>query len=153
MVVFAERVATLHWLRDRLRKDLKLSADQVRVLHGGLSDVEQQEIVAGSQQARQPHPVALTHREGVQQALAVGARTERIEGHVDPGLVNVLYTPAGGQTATLPQNENCTGPGWHYDNPAMPTKIIFCPESCQTVKEDFNAQVQILLGCKTEIAK
>lgn len=44
-VIFSERVATLKWLEQSIRKDLKLSADQVRVLHGGLSDVEQQEIV------------------------------------------------------------------------------------------------------------
>lgn len=59
-VVFAERVATLHWLRDRLRKDLKLSADQVRVLHGGLSDVEQQEIVEAFKQESSPIRVLVT---------------------------------------------------------------------------------------------
>ncbi|MBB2890656.1 helicase-related protein [Flexivirga oryzae] len=45
VVIFAERVATLKWLRERVMKDLNLAADQVRVMHGGLSDVEQQEIV------------------------------------------------------------------------------------------------------------
>lgn len=44
-VVFSERVATLKWLEQSIRKDLKLSAEQVCVLHGGLSDVEQQELV------------------------------------------------------------------------------------------------------------
>lgn len=44
-VVFSERVATLKWLEQSIRTDLKLSAEQVRVLHGGLSDVEQQELV------------------------------------------------------------------------------------------------------------
>lgn len=44
-VVFAERVATLHTLKADLTIDLKLKSDQVEVLHGGLSDVEQQKIV------------------------------------------------------------------------------------------------------------
>ena len=45
VVIFAERVATLNWLRDRICHDLKMSADQVVVLHGGMSDVDQQEVV------------------------------------------------------------------------------------------------------------
>lgn len=44
-VVFAERVATLTWLRDHLPKATGLTADSIAMLHGGLSDVEQQEIV------------------------------------------------------------------------------------------------------------
>ncbi|MDJ1369932.1 helicase-related protein [Gulosibacter molinativorax] len=44
-VVFSERVATLNWLHNELKQRFKLSADEIRVLHGGLSDVEQQEIV------------------------------------------------------------------------------------------------------------
>jgi superfamily II DNA or RNA helicase len=44
-VVFAERIATLAWLRDHLPAATGLSADNVAMLHGGLSDVEQQEIV------------------------------------------------------------------------------------------------------------
>ncbi|MBN4928288.1 DEAD/DEAH box helicase [Hoyosella rhizosphaerae] len=45
VVVFAERVATLDWLAETLRKDMKLGDGQVMVLHGGLSDQDQQEIV------------------------------------------------------------------------------------------------------------
>ncbi|RJN32258.1 helicase [Nesterenkonia natronophila] len=44
-VVFAERVATLHHLSHGLKDALKLKDPAVRILHGGLSDVEQQEIV------------------------------------------------------------------------------------------------------------
>ncbi|WP_241178605.1 helicase-related protein [Mycobacterium sp. P7213] len=44
-VVFAERVATLTWLRDHLPKATGLEPENVAMLHGGLSDVEQQEIV------------------------------------------------------------------------------------------------------------
>ncbi len=45
VVVFSERVATLHWLQQNLTKDLKLGKDQVQVMHGGLSDEEQMRLV------------------------------------------------------------------------------------------------------------
>ncbi len=44
-VVFAERVATLRWLTEHLPKTLGLKPENIAMLHGGLSDVEQQEIV------------------------------------------------------------------------------------------------------------
>lgn len=59
-VVFAERVPTLHWLADNLRRDLKMTADQVRILHGGLTDAEQQEIVESFKQASSPIRVLVT---------------------------------------------------------------------------------------------
>jgi superfamily II DNA or RNA helicase len=59
-VVFAERVATLRWLQRSLVRDLRMPADAVRVLHGGLSDVEQQEIVESFKQASSPIRVLVT---------------------------------------------------------------------------------------------
>jgi hypothetical protein len=79
---------------------------------------------------------------------------DKVEGgDVNPGDVNVLYTPKGGNASVLPQDVKCNDQGWKYDDPVKPTKIIFCPASCQTLKTDFGAKVQILLGCKTEVAK
>ena len=45
LVVFTERIETLEWLRARLAEDLRLGAEQVGTLHGGLSDVDQQRVV------------------------------------------------------------------------------------------------------------
>lgn len=45
LVVFSERIETLNWLQGNLQADLKLKDDAIRILHGGMSDVEQQEIV------------------------------------------------------------------------------------------------------------
>lgn len=73
-------------------------------------------------------------------------------GEFDPGFVNVEVTPGSGKPAVIPQDPSCKGAGWHYDDPVNPTKIVFCPTSCQAIKSDFNAKVQILLGCQTEIA-
>lgn len=44
-VVFSERVATLHWLKENLTKDLKMPAGSVEVMYGGLSDEEQMRLV------------------------------------------------------------------------------------------------------------
>ena len=38
-------IETLYFLHERLRNDLKLKEKQLQILHGGMSDVEQQEIV------------------------------------------------------------------------------------------------------------
>ena len=45
LVIFSERIETLKWLMSRLPGDLRLKEDAFTVLDGGLSDIEQQEIV------------------------------------------------------------------------------------------------------------
>ena len=45
LVVFTERIETLKWLCEGLMRDLKLKEAQVGILHGTMSDVDQQEIV------------------------------------------------------------------------------------------------------------
>lgn len=59
-VVFSERVPTLKWLRAKLQKDLKLKADQIEVLHGGLDDQAQQRIVESFKQSSSPIRVLVT---------------------------------------------------------------------------------------------
>lgn len=59
-VVFAERVATLRWLQDKLTADFGFKDESVRVLHGGLSDAEQQEIVESFKLASSPIRVLVT---------------------------------------------------------------------------------------------
>ena len=45
LVIFTERIETLRWLRERLSTDLQLGKDQLDVLHGAMSDVDQQRVV------------------------------------------------------------------------------------------------------------
>lgn len=45
LVIFSERIETLHFLERQLKKDLKLKDNQVTLLYGEMSDVEQQKIV------------------------------------------------------------------------------------------------------------
>ena len=54
LVIFTERIATLHWLKDHLARDLNLEPDQVETLQGGMSDVEQQRVVEDFGNARRP---------------------------------------------------------------------------------------------------
>ncbi|TZG09273.1 MULTISPECIES: DEAD/DEAH box helicase [Comamonas] len=45
LVIFSERIETLHWLKEQLTRDLKLKPKQLEVLHGSMSDIEQQALV------------------------------------------------------------------------------------------------------------
>ncbi|MBI2394315.1 MAG: VWA domain-containing protein [Deltaproteobacteria bacterium] len=79
--------------------------------------------------------------------------TSVIKGEVSFGLVNVLYSKGGAPPAqTLSQDPTCaSGEGWRYDDPSKPTKILLCPKTCEAVRGDPKAKVEILLGCKTAI--
>ena len=45
LVIFTERIETLGFLHANLLRDLELNEDQISVLHGAMSDVDQQRIV------------------------------------------------------------------------------------------------------------
>jgi ERCC4-related helicase len=60
VVIFAERVATLHALQTDLTQDLKLKDEQVAILHGGLSDIEQQDVVESFKKKSSPIRVLVT---------------------------------------------------------------------------------------------
>jgi superfamily II DNA or RNA helicase len=45
IVIFTERIETLHFLKRNLLKDLKLKEKQVVILYGGMSDIEQTQMV------------------------------------------------------------------------------------------------------------
>ena len=45
LVIFSERIETLRWLQRQLGTDLKLKAKQIELLHGQMTDTEQQDLV------------------------------------------------------------------------------------------------------------
>jgi SNF2 family DNA or RNA helicase len=59
VVIFSERIETLHFLERHLAADLRLKADQITLLHGSMSDVEQQEVVEQFGRAGSPLRVLL----------------------------------------------------------------------------------------------
>lgn len=71
---------------------------------------------------------------------------------IDPNLVNVRYVPPGAQAPTVVARTydgnaaNCrVEGGWHYDDPAAPSKIELCDATCEAT---VGARVEIELGCK-----
>ena len=55
LVIFSERIETLDWLRRTLPEALRLKPGQFEILHGGMADTEQQELV--DRFGRQDDPV------------------------------------------------------------------------------------------------
>jgi hypothetical protein len=70
---------------------------------------------------------------------------------IDPNLVNVQITVAGGATVSVGRVTSVAecgpGGGWYYDNPSHPTQIILCDQSCDPVKMTPGSAVQVLYGC------
>ena len=60
VVIFAERVRTLKWLQSHLQADLKFGPEQAVILHGGLTDDEQQTVVDSFKQTSSPIRVLIT---------------------------------------------------------------------------------------------
>ncbi len=75
---------------------------------------------------------------------------------LNPDEVNFSYTPKGMPPAiTLLRATDAAGcngqPGWYYDDAKAPTKIVLCPESCATVQADPSPELDVLLGCKSQL--
>ena len=72
---------------------------------------------------------------------------------LDPNKVNFVYTPTGGSPMTIVNVGSMAGcgggPGWYYDDPAAPTKIIVCPATCTTLGGDPSGKVEVEVGCST----
>jgi hypothetical protein len=64
--------------------------------------------------------------------------------------VNVALT-SNGATATVPQSADCAADGWQYDDRGNPSKILLCPATCASLRADYKASIEILLGCATII--
>ncbi len=76
----------------------------------------------------------------------------------DYGAVNVVFTPATGSAQYFPYVGSAgacgAAGGWYYDvdpKVSTPTKIELCPATCNNVKGQQNASIDIEIGCKTVI--
>lgn len=71
----------------------------------------------------------------------------------DKDLVNVNYTKGDGSgTLDLKRSVGCKdGVGWDYDSDIKPTKLILCGSTCEQVKKDGLAKIDVVLGCPTRI--
>ena len=73
---------------------------------------------------------------------------------LNPGEVNLAYTPSGGTTELIPMVTGasaCTGEGWYYDDPANPSRIYVCPTTCTRFTGDPTGRVDIQFHCSTVV--
>jgi hypothetical protein len=72
---------------------------------------------------------------------------------LDPERVNVrLSLGAAGEDALsqVAEASSCgDAGGWYYDDPSAPAHILACPASCDALRAEPEARVDLLLGCKT----
>lgn len=67
---------------------------------------------------------------------------------LDPEKVNVHFTASGQPDVSLPYGTECTGStAWHYDDPAKPTKVLLCTDTCTAVKADPMAKLAVEFAC------
>jgi hypothetical protein len=72
------------------------------------------------------------------------------DGKLDRALVNVVYSPADGAEPKLILKDDRSGcdsgaDGWQYTEDG--TKIRLCGPTCQTVRKNRGARVDVVLGC------
>lgn len=65
------------------------------------------------------------------------------------GLVNVSWADGSGAPASLGYDPSCKGGGWHWDDPAKPTRIVLCDDVCGKINGASNPKLSIQLGCPT----
>lgn len=70
----------------------------------------------------------------------------------DPAKININYVDAAGQSVFLyvgtaadcvKAEEN----GWYFDDPNAPNKVVLCPKTCEKVKSNDNAKIDVVFGC------
>ena len=72
----------------------------------------------------------------------------------DYSKVNVRLTPGTGSPIDflyVGDASMCgqTAHGWYYDNASAPTRVIICDADCEPLKDELDAQMDILFGCQT----
>ena len=71
----------------------------------------------------------------------------------DPARVNVRLSLVSGTLDALPNVPAASGcattGGWYYDDPHAPQHILACPATCDSLRAEPAARVDLLFGCKT----
>jgi hypothetical protein len=78
-------------------------------------------------------------------------------GALDFDKVNVRTTSAGAtqELGNVAAADRCSPDkgGWYYDpapaNGTAPTRLVLCPQSCDRLRGDANARVEVVFGCAT----
>jgi len=66
----------------------------------------------------------------------------------DKEAVAVTYSVDSGAPNTLLYDAECNGLAWHYDDTETPSRIVLCPEACQTVQAEAAATLAVNFACE-----
>lgn len=66
----------------------------------------------------------------------------------DKEAVAVSYSVDSGSTSALVYDPACIGLGWHYDDSANPSRIVLCPDACQTIQAEASASLAVNFACE-----
>lgn len=65
--------------------------------------------------------------------------------------VNIEISFSGQPALVLPQDPTCAAEGWRFDDSNSPTAITLCDTTCDQLKADTGASIEVLLGCTTVV--
>ncbi len=66
-------------------------------------------------------------------------------------LVEVRRISVGSEATTLTRVEHegeCAEAAWYFDDPRSPTKILACPQTCETIQDDSGGRIDVVFGCE-----
>jgi hypothetical protein len=63
---------------------------------------------------------------------------------IDPGAINLIIHAQAGDTLVLPDGQGTCSEGWSFDADG---NVVLCPDTCNKVKADTSARVELLFGC------
>ena len=97
---------------------------------------------------------AATMGEGADLACEWAIPTPPAGKALDVDNVNVRYVNLSGVGTLLGKFDSETAcaaseQGWYYDDAAMPSKILACPETCAQMRTTGVSKVDVLFGCKS----
>jgi hypothetical protein len=75
----------------------------------------------------------------------------------DPNKVNIKFSDGTGgehDVGYVSDPSQCSNVqhGWYYDNPADPTTILVCDQTCDWIKNFEDGSIEIIFGCETKPA-
>jgi hypothetical protein len=63
---------------------------------------------------------------------------------IDPAAINLIVHAESGDTLVLPDGQGTCSEGWAFDKDG---NVVLCPTTCDKVKADTSARVELLFGC------
>ncbi len=72
--------------------------------------------------------------------------------NLEPALVNVEYTDGSGQAFIIgridgPRRCDQVEHAWYYNDEAAPTHVLICPQTCDWIQGQQDAQIRVQFGC------